>query len=236
MGAAVLEVAGLAGAGVVERPEPVGRPASRTGAVTQSLRKKPLPTLKSSSRSKGMLAEECEKALASTAPGRGRGAAGAAPRTSRARRSRWSGGAVHRPPPAPDLGGPAWRRRRRLPAAGEREDQPAPCDLVLAVREHGRPPADPTRPSAARTCAASGAASRWRAGIAAAYWKTASGLSRLSEPSKAMVSRPSARDRPLDRAGLGDQRVDRRPSPAPRRRRCRWRASGRSGCRPRRRS
>ena len=60
------------------------------------------------------------------------------------------------------------------------------------------------------------------------YWNTASGLSRLSEPSKAIAEQVERRDRPLDRAGLGDQRVDRRPSPAPRRRRCRWRAAGRS--------
>jgi len=39
--------------------------ASEAEAVTQSLRKSPLPTLKSRSLSKAMLADECEKALAS---------------------------------------------------------------------------------------------------------------------------------------------------------------------------
>ncbi len=129
------------------------------GAVTQSLRKKPLPTLKSSSRSKDMLADEREKALAS-----GGSLRVAAPPGSASKRS----GA------AKSVAGAVTAATRAASAA------------VRGTTLGDGPPAAPAAAAAGMRISAQ--ASRFTDG----YWNTASGLSRLSEPSKAIAERSSA--------------------------------------------
>ena len=96
-------------------------------------------------------------------------------------------------PPSP----PRWR----APANGPAEAMPRLLGPGLAGRG----------PLRSRGAGPAGRGRRSREAITPtrAYWKTASGLSRLSEPSKAMAFEAERRDGALDRAGLGDQPVHR---------------------------
>ncbi len=114
--APVLQVAGLAGAGVEERPQPV-RARVEDGAVTQSLRKKPLPTLKSSSRSNDMLRRGLREGVGVDRPAARSPRRPAAPRSAPARRSRW-------PAPSPPRPAPP-RRRCAATTAGAAAAAPA---------------------------------------------------------------------------------------------------------------
>ncbi len=176
LAAAVLEVAGLAGAGVVQRPEPVRRLRVEAGAETQSLRKKPSPTLKSSSPLEGQVGRGLREGVALAA--RRRGGAAGRPRTlGRAKSVVGAVAARARP----------HRRRAHAPAPAEqRADQ------------GGRP-------------AARGRGSR-RSGTRVTG-RPLRGCRGFRSPRTSTRRARSARDDPLDGAGLRQQRVDRRPGP-----------------------